>query len=128
MQVGQIAKLSKIFTQEDVSTFAKLSLDTNPVHLDEDYAKTTIFGRKIIHGFLSGSLISGVIGTLLPGNGAIYLHQDMDFKNPVYVGEIITAIVQVENVKVEKRIAYLSTICVNQDNEVKITGNAVIKY
>lgn len=128
MEVGQTAKLSKVFTQDDVNTFATLSLDTNEVHLNEEFAKTTIFKKRIIHGFLSGSLISGVIGTILPGKGAIYLHQDMDFKKPVYVGEEITAVVEVERINNEKHIAYLKTMCVNESNEIKIIGTAIIKY
>ena len=89
---------------------------------------TCIFKQRIVHGFLSGSLISAVIGTILPGKGAIYLHQDMDFKKPVYIGEEITAVVEVERLKEEKRICYLQTRCENREGEVKISGSAIVKY
>ena len=126
--VGQKACISKVFTQEDVNMFSKLSLDTNPVHLDERYAATTVFHRRIIHGFLSGSLISAVIGTMLPGKGAIYLHQDMDFRRPAYTGEKLTATVTIAQIKPDKHILYLDTVCTNEREEILIEGKAVIKY
>ena len=126
--IGQKACISKVFTQEEVNAFSELSLDKNPVHLDENYASTTIFHRRIIHGYLSGSLISAVIGTMLPGKGAIYLHQDMDFRRPAYTGEKLTATVTVSQIKAEKRILYLDTICTNEKDEVVIEGKAVVKY
>lgn len=128
LTIGQTASLTKTFTEKDVELFAELSLDKNELHLNEDYAKESIFKHRIVHGFLSGSLISAVIGTILPGKGSIYLHQDMDFKSPVYLGEEITAVVIVERLKEEKRICYLQTKCVNSHGEVKISGNAIVKY
>ena len=128
LKVGQRASLTKAFSAVEVEMFAKLSLDKNKIHLDEHYAQDSIFHQRIVHGFLSGSLISAVIGTLLPGEGAIYLHQDMDFRKPVFLDEQITAIVTVESVKEEKRICRLHTQCVNNFGEVKIDGNAIIKY
>lgn len=128
LRIGQTASLTKSFSERDVTLFSELSLDRNEIHLDENYAKSSIFGRRIVHGFLSGSLISAVIGTLLPGKGAIYLHQDMDFKKPVFIGEMITATVVVEKLKEEKRICYLQTQCANQEGEIKISGSAVVKY
>lgn len=126
--IGQTASLTKSFTEHDVELFAELSLDKNEIHLNEEYAKNSIFKQRIVHGFLSGSLISAVIGTILPGKGAIYLHQDMDFKKPVYIGELITAVVKVDNLKEEKHICYLQTQCVNKDGEIKISGKAIVKY
>jgi acyl dehydratase len=128
MKKGDIAKISKSFTEEDVLMFSKLSLDTNEIHLDENYASKTIFKKRIVHGFLVGALISAVIGTILPGKGAIYLHQDMDFKKPVFLNELITAVVTVVDVKVDKGIYFLSTRCVNERGEIVIDGSAVIKY
>lgn len=125
--VGQTATISKVFTQDEVIAFSELSLDKNPAHLDEDFAKDTIFGRRIVHGFLSGSLISAIIGTQLPGNGTIYLHQDMDFRKPVYVGELLTAQVKVVGIKPEKSILYLETKCFNSQGDVAIEGSAVVK-
>lgn len=126
--IGQTASLSKAFSSEEVLLFSKLSMDTNEVHTDEEYAKNTIFKQRIVHGFLSGSLISAVIGTVLPGKGAIYLHQDMDFKKPIYLDEKITAKVTIERINEEKHIYYLKTQCFNTQGEIKIEGNAIIKY
>lgn len=128
IRVGQTASLSKAFSALDVEAFAKLSLDTNDLHLDDNYAQTTIFHQRIVHGFLAGSLISAVIGTLLPGKGAIYLHQDMDFKRPVYIDEKITAIVTIVEANTEKGIYTLMTECFNDEHELKIMGKAIIKY
>lgn len=128
LKIGLSASITKAFTEQDVSLFADLSLDKNELHLNEEYAKNSMFKQRIVHGFLSGSLISAVIGTILPGKGTIYLHQDMDFKRPVYFGEEITAIVTVANIIEEKHIYYLHTQCINNNGEVKIDGNAVVKY
>lgn len=128
LTIGQTASLTKAFTEKDVESFAELSLDKNELHINDEYAKESIFKQRIVHGFLSGSLISAVIGTMLPGKGAIYLHQDMDFKKPVYIGEEITAVVEVERLKEEKRICYLQTRCENREGEVKISGSAIVKY
>lgn len=128
LKVGQTASITKSFSSEDVERFAKLSMDTNKVHLDEEYAKNSIFGQRIVHGYLSGSLISAVIGTILPGEGSIYLHQDMDFRHPVYHNEEITATVTIERIREDKHICYLHTVCVNRDGEVKIEGNAIVKF
>lgn len=128
LTIGQTASLTKAFTEKDVESFAELSLDKNELHINDEYAKESIFKQRIVHGFLSGSLISAVIGTILPGKGAIYLHQDMDFKKPVYIGEEITAVVEVEHLKEEKRICYLQTRCENREGEVKISGSAIVKY
>lgn len=128
LTIGQTASLTKAFTEKDVELFAELSLDNNELHINDEYAKESIFKQRIVHGFLSGSLISAVIGTILPGKGAIYLHQDMDFKKPVYIGEEITAVVEVERLKEEKRICYLQTRCENREGEVKISGSAIVKY
>lgn len=126
--VGQSASMSKQFSQEEVDAFSKMSLDINPIHLDEAYAAKTLFGRRIIHGFLSGSLISAVIGNILPGEGAIYLHQDMDFRKPTYTDDVLTATVTVERINPEKHILYLNTVCTNEKKEVVIEGSAVVKY
>ena len=128
LNVGQTASLTKAFSEQEVTLFSELSLDKNELHINEEYAKSTVFEQKIVHGFLSGSLISAVIGTILPGKGSIYLHQDMDFKKPIYIGEDITAVVTVDYIKVEKRICYLRTQCINSFGEVKIEGNAIVKY
>ncbi len=125
--VGQSASLKKVFSSDDVKVFAELSLDKNPIHLDETYAGQSLFGKRIVHGFFVGSLISAVFGTVLPGEGAIYLHQEMNFRKPVYHGEEIKATVTVTNIKKEKSILYFDTKCENERGEVVIDGNAVLK-
>ena len=125
--VGQSASLTKVFKSDEVEAFAEMSLDKNPIHLDENYAEHSRFGRKIVHGFLVGSLISAVFGTQLPGKGAIYLHQEMDFRKPVYHNDEITAIVTVTNIRKDKSILYFDTRCENNKGEVVIEGKAVLK-
>lgn len=125
--VGQSASLKKVFSSDDVKAFAELSLDKNPIHLDETYAGQSLFGKRIVHGFFVGSLISAVFGTVLPGEGAIYLHQEMNFRKPVYHGEEIKATVTLTNIKKEKSILYFDTKCENERGEIVIDGNAVLK-
>ena len=126
-QIGQKASLEKTFTDEDVKTFARISLDSNPVHLNDEYAESTIFKGRIVHGFLSGSLISAVIGTILPGEGTIYLNQTMNFRKPVRIGENIKATVEIIGIKEEKNILTLNTYCENELGEIVIEGSAVVK-
>lgn len=127
IKVGDTASTTKQFSSDDVLAFAGLSTDFNPVHVSEDYAKHSIFGQRIVHGFLVGSLISATIASKLPGEGSIYLHQDMDFSKPVYLNDKITASVVVAGLRPEKHIVMLETICRNQCDEVVIKGSAVIK-
>ena len=118
---------SKIFSDEDVRRFAELSLDVNPVHLDEHYAKQSIFGKKIVHGFLVGSLISAVIGNKLPGFGSIYLKQEMNFKKPVFIDDEITAEVEIVE-EIKPTIYRALTRCLNHNGDVVIDGFAIIKF
>lgn len=127
-QIGQTAQLTKTFRDADVRTFAELSLDTNPVHLDEEYARQSLFGQRISHGMLYGSLVSAVLGTQLPGPGCIYLGQTFKFSKPVFLDDTITAQVEVTAINEEKRIITLATTCVNQHGQLVLTGEAVLKY
>lgn len=127
LKVGQEAKTSKSFSAKDVELFAELSTDCNPVHLDEEFVKNTIFKKRIVHGYLYGSLISAIIGTKLPGSGSIYLHQEMNFKKPVFLDETVTAVVKITEIKPEKSIIYLETICYKNTNEIVLDGKAIIK-
>lgn len=127
IQIGQSASLEKVFTDEDVKLFAQISLDTNPVHINEDYAKNTIFKDKIVHGFLTGSLISAIIGTILPGEGAVYLNQTMNFRKPVRINERIKATVEVVGIREDKKVLTLNTFCENEKGEVVLEGSAVVK-
>ena len=124
--VGQKASLSKTFTRADVEYFAGLSGDYNPLHLDEEYAKTTRFGKPILHGLLTASLLSGLLGNHLPGHGCVYLGQTLRFVKPVYAGDTVTAHAEVLEYKPEKGFIRLKTICTNQNGETVIEGEAAM--
>lgn len=127
LYVGQSASISRRFTTQDVKTFSDMCMDKNPVHLDEEYAKNSFFGNRIVYGYLTASLFSGVIGSILPGTGSIYLNQDMNFRKPVYHGELITATCTITHLREDKPIATLETICRNEKGEVVVDGTALIK-
>src|SRR3989338_1087491 len=95
LQIGDKTQFTKSITEEEVVLFAKISGDDNPIHLDAEYAKNSIFKQKIAHGFLVGSLISAAIAKNLPGNGTIYLSQNLKFVAPVFMNDIITAHIEV---------------------------------
>jgi 3-hydroxybutyryl-CoA dehydratase len=124
--IGQSAEMTRTISDDDVKTFADISGDHNPVHLDDAYAAETIFGRRIAHGSLTSALISAVLGQQLPGHGTIYLSQTCQFKRPIYIGDTITARVEVINFRADKRITTLKTDVTNQDGKLVITGEAVV--
>lgn len=124
--VGMQASRTRTISAEDVETFARISGDTNPVHLDDAYAAQTQFGRRVAHGIFTLSLISAILGNDLPGVGTIYLGQEVRFKAPVYIGDTITATVELKSYREDKRIATFSTQCSNQDGVVVLTGEAVV--
>jgi 3-hydroxybutyryl-CoA dehydratase len=128
LQVGSGESISKIITAEDVDGFAKITLDNNPVHLDEAYAKTTIFKNRIAHGMISAGLISAVLGTKLPGNGTIYMKQEMAFKRPVYLGDEVTARVEVIEKIEEKKRLRLRTWVTNAEGIVVVDGEALVMF
>ncbi|MFC2176573.1 MaoC family dehydratase [Bacteroidota bacterium] len=127
IQVGSNAEEEFSFTQKDVNDFIKLSGDSNPIHFDTEYASKTIFKKPIVHGFLSSSIISKLIGTNLPGEGSIYLFQDLKFYNPVFVDNKYLA--KVEVVNIDGDIIKLETVITDVKTGGKIVlGNAKIKY
>jgi phosphate acetyltransferase len=124
--VGDTASLSRRLTIEDIELFAVMSGDINPAHLDEQYAKTSMFQRLIGHGMWGGALISTVLGTELPGPGTVYLVQDLRFRRPVGIGDTITVTVAVrEKVAGKGRIVF-DCRCTNQKGEEVITGTAEV--
>lgn len=127
LKIGQIAETTKTFTTEDVILFSQVSTDTNPIHLNQSYAENTVFKNPICHGFLVGSLISAVIANKLPGNGSIYIEQNLLFRRPVFHNDTITAKVEITEIIEEKKIVKLNTICKNQNGEIVIEGNAILK-
>lgn len=123
--VGQTAQQSKTITETDIILFSAVSMDTNAIHLDEEYAKTTRFGTRIVHGMLTGSLISSVLANRLPGPGTIFLSQSMKFLAPVHPGQTITAKVTVTEITQEKNRVRLETICTVEGKRV-LEGEAVV--
>lgn len=126
LKVGMTASRTKTITAQDIELFAQASGDSNPVHLDDEYAATTIFKRRIAHGMLTASLISAVLANDLPGPGTIYLSQSLQFKAPVYPGDAITATVQLTKYREDKRIATFHTTCAKQDGTLVLDGEAVV--
>ena len=122
--IGEEASLTKVFTIEEVQEFARISSDANPIHVDPDYAAKTFFKSQIVHGILVSGLISAVLGTCLPGPGAIYLTQTLRFCVPVYPGDVITARVKVTDWNEIKGQVTLLTEAFNQQDKTVITGEA----
>jgi 3-hydroxybutyryl-CoA dehydratase len=124
--VGTRVSFSRTITDEDVRLFARISGDDNPLHLDDAYAATTRFGGRIVHGMLTASLFSTLVGKYLPGEGAIYLGQQVRFVAPVRPGDTITATAEVAAIRADKRILTLRTACTNQHGQTVITGEATV--
>ena len=126
LKVGDSAEITKKIEQSDIDAFANVTGDHNPVHVDEEFAKTTRFGRRIAHGMLTASLISAVLANKLPGEGSVYLGQTLQFVAPVFPGDEITARVTVKEIREDKPIVKLETICVNQREETVVRGEATV--
>lgn len=125
LQPGMSAVFGKTITDADILMFAGVSGDTNPVHLNEEFAGGTVFKGRIAHGLLTASLISTAIGTKLPGPGAVYLSQTMRFLAPVRAGETVRAVVTVKSVDLDRRRVTMETVCKVAGRDV-VTGEAVI--
>jgi len=126
LAVGQIASLVTLVDEARIRAYAELSGDTNPMHLDPAFGNLTRFGGPIAHGMLSASFLSAVIGTRLPGPGAIYMSQSLRFTAPVRAGDSITARVEVLELYPERRRVRLATTCSNQLGQVVLTGEALL--
>jgi 3-hydroxybutyryl-CoA dehydratase len=126
--IGTQATLSRTITEDDILLFALVSGDHNPIHLDAEYAEKSLFGKRIAHGFLIGSLISAVLGNDMPGPGSIYLGQTLKFLAPIHIGDTVTVTVKVVELRVDKRIITLHTNCTNQHGTLVLSGEAIVKY
>jgi len=124
MIIGEEFNLTFKFSQDDVVAFAKISGDNNPIHLDDEFAKKTIFKKPIMHGFLSASVFSKVLGTLFPGQGTIYLEQTLKFHRPMFIETEYLSRFKV--VGIEKSIAQITTEIFDPDNKLTISGVAKI--
>ncbi|HCI28698.1 MAG TPA: MaoC family dehydratase [Fervidobacterium sp.] len=127
MYVGQTYEVKRTVTDEMIKLFAEATGDKNPIHLDEEFAKSTMFGGRIAHGILSLGIVSSVIGMEFPGAGTIYLMQNAKFKRPVYVGEEVTVQLVVKEIDPEKRRVLLETLVVKPNGENAIEGEALVK-
>lgn len=123
--IGMSAELSKTITDADIVLFAGISMDSNAVHMDEEFGRTTPFGGRIAHGMLSASLLSAVLGNRLPGPGVIYMSQSLRFRAPVRPGDTVHAKVTVKEVIAEKCRVVLDTVCTVGD-KVVIDGEAMV--
>lgn len=126
IQIGDKNSFTKTITEYDIEQFARLTGDFNPVHLDPEYASQTPFKERIAHGILSGSIISTVLGTRLPGPNTIYLSQNFKFLLPVKIGDTIKANVEVVEKRDDKKIIKLKTEVINQHQEIVVDGEAVV--
>jgi len=124
--IGMKKSVTKTLTESDVYTYAGLIGDINPVHVNSEYAKNTRFGERIVHGMLTASFFSTIVGMLIPGADAIYLGQTCKFLLPVKFGDTITATGEVTKIIPEKRIAYMRTTVTNQHGEIVIDGEATV--
>jgi len=125
LTVGQTAEMSRVVGASDIETFAEVSGDRNPVHLDEAYARTTTFGERIAHGMLSAAYISALLGTKLPGPGAIYLSQSLRFRRPVRIGDLVVARVTVKTLDANRGHVTLDTVC-EVNGKTVVDGEALV--
>ena len=125
IEIGMDASLTHDVTEADIIAFADVTGDTNPVHLDADYAATTMFKERIAHGMLTAGYISAVFGTKLPGPGAIYISQTLNFRGPVKIGNQVVTKVVVEELFAAKRRVLFSCLCTIDDKPV-LQGEAML--
>ena len=125
LKVGQEAILSKTITEADIANFSGVTGDNNPVHISDDFASKTIFGKRVVHGFFTASLISTLIATKLPGPGSIYISQNLKFLAPAYIGDNILTKVIIQKIDKQKKRVSLLTESFISDKKI-LTGEADI--
>ena len=126
LEIGDTFSVSKEVTDELIRQFADVSGDYNPIHLDEEFAKETRFGKRIAHGLLTASFISAVLGYKLSERKIVYLGQTLRFKHPTFIGDTVTAKAKVIKIREDKAIVTIETICENQDGVLLVKGEATI--
>lgn len=126
IQVGEIASFERLWTNEDIATFAKLSGDVNPLHMDEEYAQTTKFKGRLVHGMLVASLCSTLVGMYIPGKRCLYLSQSLFFKNPVYIGDTVTITGTVTAKSLSTKIVSIA-ISIRRGEEEVLEGEARVQ-
>jgi len=126
IKLGDTFSTTRTVTDELVRKFAEVSGDYNPIHLDEEFASKTRFGRRIAHGMLSGAFISAVLGNEFRERKIVYLSQTLKFTAPVFLGDTVTATATVTNIREERGIVTLETICTNQDGQTLVKGESAV--
>lgn len=126
INIGETFSITREITDELIRKFADLSGDHNPLHLDEEFAASTRFGRRIAHGMLSGAFISAVLGYEFKERRIVYLSQTMRFTAPAFIGDTITVTATVKSIRSDKPIVLMDTICKNQNGETTVTGEAAV--
>src|SRR5690349_19042698 len=126
IKVGDVFSTERKISDELIRKFAELSGDYNPIHLDEEFAKSTRFGRRIAHGMLSGAFISAVLGYEFKERKIIYLSQTMKFAAPTFIGDMVTTTATVTKIREDRPIVTLETTCANQNGETTVKGEAVV--
>ena len=119
IKVGMSSSYSQTITDADIKAFAGISGDNNPIHMSDEYANTSRFGKRIAHGLMSASFFSALFGTRIPGPGCVYVSQTLNFKRPVYMGDTVTATVIVKAVEITNRHVFFDTTC-------KVSGKVVV--
>lgn len=125
--IGDFAEFSKTVSETDIYLFSGITGDFNPIHVNETYAQTTFFKTRIAHGILTAGFISTVLSNKLPGPGTIYIKQELNFYEPVHIGDTITARVEVIKIDIKRNRLHLKTTCRNQSNIEVLDGKAVVK-
>ena len=125
LEVGMMASYSQTITDADIKSFAGISGDNNPVHMSDEFAKESRFGRRIAHGLLSASFFSAIFGTKLPGTGCVYVSQNIKFLRPVHLNDTVNASVTIKSIDRESRRIFFDTLCVVNGKKV-ISGDAEI--
>jgi len=123
IQIGMSVSYSQTVTDADIKAFAGISGDRNPVHVDEEYANNSRYKKRIAHGLMTASYFSALFGTKIPGEGCVYVSQSLQFKRPVYIGDTVTATVEVTSIDLDKKRVFFKTIC-QVKNKVVTDGKA----
>ena len=123
--IGMNVSYSQTITDADIRSFANISGDRNPIHLDEEYAKKSRYKKRIAHSLMTASYFSALFGTKIPGEGCVYVFQSLNFKRPVYINDKITATIEVVDIDKIKRRVFFNTIC-KVKNKIVINGEAEI--
>ena len=123
LEIGMTVTYSQTITDADIKAFTGISGDNNPVHVNDEFAAESQFGRRIAHGLLSASFFSGLFGTKIPGPGCVYVSQNLKFLRPVYLNDTVTASVTIKNIDKKKRRVFFDTVCMVKNKKV-ISGEA----